>query len=41
MINCDNIQTVHVDQIGRPVGSLLDSQEVALSEAIRSAYGLV
>ena len=41
VVNCDNIQTVHVNQIGRQIGSLLDSQETALAEAIRAAYGLV
>jgi mRNA interferase MazF len=40
VVNCDNIQTVHVDQIGRQVGALQDSQEAALSTAIRAAYGL-
>ena len=40
VVNCDNVQTVHVNQVGRQVGSLLDSQEAALSAAIRAAYAL-
>jgi len=40
VVNCDNVHTVHVNQIGRQVGTLLDSQEAALSAAIRAAYAL-
>lgn len=40
VVSCDNILTVPVDALGRQLGFLLDDQEAALSEAIRTAYDL-
>ena len=40
VINCDSIETVHVDRIGRQVGFLLDDQEEDLARAISTAFDL-
>ncbi len=40
VVNCDNIETVHVDRIGRQVGFLLDDQEEDLARAISTAFDL-
>jgi mRNA interferase MazF len=40
VISCDNVQTIPVDRLGRQLGFLLDSQEAALSAAIRAAFDL-
>jgi len=39
-INCDDIDTIPVDVLGRHVGFLDDDQEVALAEAIVDAFDL-
>jgi mRNA interferase MazF len=39
-ISCDNITTIPVSALGAEVGVLLDSQELALGEAIRAACDL-
>lgn len=38
--SCDNITTVPNSALGEQIGSLLDRQESALSEAIRAAFDL-
>lgn len=40
VVNCDVLQTIHVDNLGRHIGYLLDDQEEALAEAIRAAFDL-
>lgn len=40
VISCDHITTIPVDALGEQIGMLLDRQEGALSEAIRSALDL-
>ncbi|MEU2202227.1 type II toxin-antitoxin system PemK/MazF family toxin [Isoptericola sp. NPDC019482] len=40
VVNCDNIETVPVDRIGRQVGFLLDDQEEDLARAISTAFDL-
>jgi mRNA interferase MazF len=39
-VSCDNVQTIHVDQLGAFVGYLLPEQEPALAEAIVHAFDL-
>ncbi len=39
-VSCDNIQTIHVDQLGAFVGYLLPEQEPALADAIARAFDL-
>ena len=39
-ISCDNITTTPANALGQQIGMLLDGQERALSEAIRSAFDL-
>ena len=41
VISLDNIATIAVADLGRPIGGLLPAQELALSEAIRAAFDLV
>ena len=41
VVSVDNIVTIRVDQLGRQVGFLLEHQEPALAEAIRTAFDLV
>lgn len=41
VVNCDNIVTVPKDALGRQLGVLLDAQEPALAEAVRSAFDLL
>ena len=41
VISLDNIATIAVADLGRPIGRLLPAQELALSEAIRAAFDLV
>lgn len=41
VVNCDQIHTVPVENLGRPVGFLLESQEEALTAAIHAAFLLV
>ncbi len=38
--SCDNITTIPKAALGDQIGSLLDRQEAALSEAIRAAFDL-
>ena len=40
VISCDNLQTVHVDDLGRHVGYLLETQERALADALVNAFDL-
>ena len=40
VVSCDNVTTIHVDQLGEEIGFLLPWQEPALAEAIASAFGL-
>lgn len=40
VVNCDNITTIPVSEVGDTIGYLLPDQEHALSEAIRMAYDL-
>lgn len=40
VINCDNIQTIPADLLGRRVGVLLPDQETALTTAILEAFDL-
>jgi mRNA interferase MazF len=40
VVNCDNIVTIPVDALGRRLGTLLPEQELALADAIRSAFDL-
>ncbi|GAA1709071.1 type II toxin-antitoxin system toxin endoribonuclease MazF3 [Isoptericola hypogeus] len=39
-VDCDSIQTVLVDDVGRQVGFLLDGQEEDLARAISTAFDL-
>jgi mRNA interferase MazF len=39
-VSCDNVTTIPARLLGKQTGSLLDSQEQALSEAIRAAFDL-
>jgi mRNA interferase MazF len=38
--SCDNITTIPKDTLGDQIGNLLDSQEIALREAVRAAFDL-
>jgi mRNA interferase MazF len=40
VVSCDNITTIPKTVLGEQIGSLLDRQELALSEAIRAAFDL-
>jgi len=40
VVSCDNITTIPTDALGEQIGVLLDSQELALSEAIAAAFDL-
>lgn len=40
VVSCDHITTIPRDALGEQLGMLLDRQEAALSEAIRSAFDL-
>jgi mRNA interferase MazF len=40
VVSIDNIQTIHIDQLGRHLGYLLTGQEAALANAIRIAFAL-
>jgi mRNA interferase MazF len=40
VVSCDNITTIPATAIEEQIGVLLDSQEPALSEAIRAAFDL-
>lgn len=40
VIQCDNVQTVEVDQIGRLVGFLWDADEPSLAQALIHAFDL-
>lgn len=40
VVNCDNLQTISVDRLGRQVGVLLAEQEADLTEAILAAFEL-
>lgn len=40
VISCDNVETVHRDDIGRCLGFLLDDQEGGLAEALVAAFDL-
>ena len=41
VVSCDNILTVPCSNLGRRIGYLQPSQELELSEAIRTAFDLV
>ena len=38
--SCDNVTTIPKTALGEQIGTLLDRQEAALSEAIRAAFDL-
>jgi mRNA interferase MazF len=40
VVSCDNVTTIPAEVLGEQIGILLDRQERALSEAIRSAFDL-
>ena len=40
VVSCDNLQTVHVDDVGRRVGYLLDTQEGEFAAALVNAFDL-
>lgn len=40
VVNCDNIATIEVSDLGPQIGSLLESQEPALAAAIQAAFDL-
>ncbi len=40
VVNCDNITTIAVADLGQQIGFLLDSQEDALTAAIHAAFDL-
>jgi len=40
VIACDHLTTIPADALGSRIGMLLDSQEGALSDAIRNAFDL-
>jgi mRNA interferase MazF len=40
VVSCDNVTTIPKAALGEQIGSLLDPQEPALSEAIRAAFDL-
>jgi mRNA interferase MazF len=40
VVSCDNVTTIPVSAVGEQIGVLLDRQEPALGEAIRSAFDL-
>src|SRR3954467_6478001 len=40
VVSCDNITTIPTDAVGKQIGHLLDSQEQALSEAMKAAFDL-
>ncbi|GAB2580791.1 type II toxin-antitoxin system PemK/MazF family toxin [Microlunatus antarcticus] len=40
VVNCDDINTVHRDDVGRLLGYLRDDQEPQLAEAIVAAFAL-
>lgn len=40
VINCDNIVTIDASDLGRQIGFLLETQEVALTTAILAAFDL-
>jgi mRNA interferase MazF len=40
VVNCDNIATIEVSDLGPQIGFLLDSQEPELATAIQAAFDL-
>jgi mRNA interferase MazF len=40
VVSCDNITTIPTSALGAQIGVLLDSQEPALSDAVRAAFDL-
>ncbi|MDR3360399.1 MAG: type II toxin-antitoxin system PemK/MazF family toxin [Bifidobacteriaceae bacterium] len=40
VVSCDNIQTIPTDRLGRHLGFLFESQELALAAAISAAFDL-
>jgi mRNA interferase MazF len=40
VVNCDDITTIRLDDLGRHVGFLTDAQEIELAEAIVNAFDL-
>lgn len=40
VVNCDNIVTIEVSDLGPQIGFLLESQEPALAAAIQAAFDL-
>ncbi|MES2094468.1 MAG: type II toxin-antitoxin system PemK/MazF family toxin [Actinomycetota bacterium] len=40
VVSCDNLETIRATEIGRQIGFLLPSQELALTEALHAAFDL-
>lgn len=40
VVSCDNVATIPKDRLGEQIGFLFDTQEQALSDAIRAAFDL-
>jgi mRNA interferase MazF len=40
VVSCDNVTTIPRSALGEQIGVLLDSQEQALSHAMRAAFDL-
>ncbi len=40
VVSCDNVTTIPADSLGEQIGTLLDRQEPALSNAIAAAFDL-
>jgi mRNA interferase MazF len=40
VVSCDNVTTIPTNVLGAQIGVLLDTQETALTEAIRAAFDL-
>jgi mRNA interferase MazF len=40
VVSCDNVTTIPTNVLGAQIGLLLDTQETALTEAIRAAFDL-
>lgn len=40
VVNCDNVATLRVAEVGRPIGFLLESQEPDLAAALAAAFDL-
>jgi mRNA interferase MazF len=40
VVSCDNVQSIHISELGRRVGYLLDDQEAELAAALVNASNL-